>query len=35
MARVTLLLRTVLEDETHEIAGKPANASGGGRRAGA
>lgn len=34
-AWVALLLRTMLEDETHEIAGGPENASGGGRRAGA
>jgi DNA-3-methyladenine glycosylase II len=32
---VALLLRTMLEDETHEISGEPGNASGGGRRTGA
>lgn len=32
---VALLLRTMLEDETHEIASKPGNATGGGRRTGA
>lgn len=33
---VALLLRTMLEDETHEIAGKkPGNASSGGHRTGA
>ena len=32
---VALLLRTMLEDETHEISGEPGNASGGERRTGA